>query len=74
MQPDCRRHLPDDFAAFPPDGGCIQPCGGKCCTVHDSWAVGFAATNIKKILKLKLPSAPRSFMAPKGLFYFIFHF
>ncbi len=24
---------------------CRQLCRGKCCTVHDSWAVGFAATN-----------------------------
>ncbi len=51
---------------------CRELCGGKCCNVHDSWAVGFAATNKKNILILSLPSAPRSFIAPKGIFFFHF--
>jgi hypothetical protein len=71
MQPDCRQHLPDDFAAFPPDGGCRQLCGRKCCTVHDSWAVGFAATNRKNILN-ELSVGTTELHCPQGVFFFHF--
>ncbi len=74
MQPDCRRHLPDDFAAFPPDGDADNFAAGNVapCTIP---GLSVLPPPIKKyILKLNLPSAPRSFIAPKGIFFFFFHF
>jgi hypothetical protein len=61
--------LLDDFAAFPPEGGCEQLCGWE---IARFWAVGFAATNKKKHIKTKLAISTTELHCPQGVFFFIF--
>ncbi len=52
---------------------CRQLCSGKCCTGHDSWAVGFAATNKNIYIITKLAVGNTELHCPEGSFLF-FHF